>query len=56
MGIELIASYPKWSKVEELPVDELEDRMKVIVTLVLSNLSILIFCRWWETFGSGGFS
>ena len=34
MGIELIASYPKWSKVEELPVDELEDRMKVIVTLV----------------------
>ena len=36
MGIELapavehlIGSYPKWTKVEELPVDELEDRMKV---------------------------
>ena len=52
----LIGSYPKWSKVEELPVDELEDRMKVIVTLVLSNLPILIFYRWWETFGNGEFS
>ena len=37
MGIELapavehlIGSYPKWTKVEELPVDELEDRMKVV--------------------------
>jgi len=26
----LIGSYPKWTKVEELPVDELEDRMKVV--------------------------
>ena len=30
----LIGSYPKWTKVEELPVDELEDRMKVMVNLV----------------------
>ena len=37
MGIELapavehlIGSYPTWTKVEELPVDELEDRMKVV--------------------------
>ena len=30
----MIVSYPKWSKVEEFPMDELEDRMKVIVTLV----------------------
>ena len=52
----MIVSYPKWSKVEELPVDESEDRMKVIVTLVLSNLPILIFYRWWETFGNGEFS
>ena len=36
MGIELapavehlISSYPKWTKVEELPVEQLEERMKV---------------------------
>ena len=36
MGIELapavehlIGSYPKWTKVEELPVEQLEERMKV---------------------------
>ena len=30
----LIGSYPKWTKVEELPVDELEDRMKVKLGLL----------------------
>ena len=41
MGIELapavehlIGSYPKWTKVEELPVDELEDRMKVMLCVI----------------------
>ena len=33
----LIGSYPKWTKVEELPVDELEDRMKVMVNLVFCH-------------------
>ena len=41
MGIELapavehlIGSYPKWTKVEELPVEELEDRMKVVPCVI----------------------
>ena len=37
----LIGSYPKWTKVEELPVDELEDRMKVMVILIFCHL---IYC------------
>ena len=30
----LIGSYPKWTKVEELPVEELEDRMKVVPCVI----------------------
>ena len=39
----LIGSYPKWTKVEELPVDELEDRIKVMVILIFCHL-ILLSC------------
>ena len=59
MGIELapavehlIGSYPKWTKVEELPVDELEDRMKVaphVFSCVDSNLcSLQVVGDLWE--------
>ena len=48
MGIELapavehlIGSYPKWTKVEELPVEQLEERMKVY--FFNHSLWILVF-------------
>ena len=37
----LIGSYPKWTKVEELPVDELEDRMKVMVNFIFCHFLFL---------------
>ena len=48
----LIGSYPKWTKVEELPVDELEDRMKVVppvTSWIDSNLcSLQVVGDLWE--------
>lgn len=49
MGVELapavehlIGSYPKWTKVEELPVDELEDRMKVMLMPCCATYSFIL--------------
>ena len=42
----LIGSYPKWTKVEELPVDELEDRMKVKPCAISFLMLIFVCCRW----------
>merc|ERR1712004_56794 len=47
----LIGSYPKWTKVEELPVEQLEERMKVVgdlwergILMTPEQLSIVPFC------------
>ena len=49
----LIGSYPKWTKVEDLPVDELEDRMKVnIVKFLPFLIFITIFTGGGRSLGA----
>merc|ERR1711874_124394 len=47
----LISSYPKWTKVEELPMEQLEERMKVVgdlwergILMTSEQLSIVPSC------------